>query len=707
MDKLFRKASPIWAEGRENEMNLFISAVTRFEHFRGKATARIACCTAYHLYVNGKFAAYGPARCGEGYFRVDEVDISGLTRAGTNEAEIVVAGYNQPSYEYVTMQPSFLCAELEVDGTVAAATGSGGFEYKRNGELAQRVQRYTYQRCFSENHTLPAVKEPIAIAPTGEKKFVPRRIPQAVYSFEGVAESLDRGSAVYSKKEDDGEYPWGIKCVLSSEFPGYRPEEMEVYNGLECSSLTLESEDASRRFPGKTVLKNSYETFRLRCEQTGLITMKVRAKRPAKIFVMFSEYQKDEFPAVGYRRIGQSSVIWNVGAGTHELLSFEPYSVNIMQIAAVGGECEIESAGVLTVGFRPVAVRMISKDPALRDVTAAAVNTFRQNACDIFMDCPSRERAGWLCDSFFTSRVEYLLTGKNETEYNFLENFLLPEKYSHLPDGMLPMCYPSDHMNGRYIPNWAMFFVLEVAEHKKRNPDSDLPELARDRIYKLLGFFEKYENESGLLEKLESWVFVEWSHANELVQDVNYPTNMLYSMTLRAVSELYGDAGADEKSARIADRIREQSFNGRFFTDNAVRKQGKLIPTGEITEACQYYAFFTGVATRERYPELFDTLIRDFGPSRAKTGKYPEVWQANAFVGNYLRLEMMMNEGFTDEAIADIRAFFKPMADQTGTLWENMTDHASCNHGFASHVLVWLDKAGCIAPGVDKRMAQV
>ena len=40
----------------------------------------------------------------------------------------------------------------------------------------------------------------------------------------------------------------------------------------------------------------------------------------------------------------------------------------------------------------------------------------------------------------------------------------------------------------------------------------------------------------------------------------------------------------------------------------------------------------------------------------------------------------------------EIRAFFLPMAQATGTLWENMTDFASCNHGFASHVAYWLNK---------------
>ena len=46
--------------------------------------------------------------------------------------------------------------------------------------------------------------------------------------------------------------------------------------------------------------------------------------------------------------------------------------------------------------------------------------------------------------------------------------------------------------------------------------------------------------------------------------------------------------------------------------------------------------------------------------------------------------------------LEDIRGFFLPMAEKTGTLWENMTPTASCNHGFASHVLVWLDRAGYV-----------
>ena len=79
---------------------------------------------------------------------------------------------------------------------------------------------------------------------------------------------------------------------------------------------------------------------------------------------------------------------------------------------------------------------------------------------------------------------------------------------------------------------------------------------------------------------------------------------------------------------------------------------------------------------------------------RNETKAYPEVWPANAFIGNYLRLEILFRYGATERMEEDIRGFFLPMAEKTGTLWEHMDTTASCNHGFASHVLVWLDRLG-------------
>ena len=40
------------------------------------------------------------------------------------------------------------------------------------------------------------------------------------------------------------------------------------------------------------------------------------------------------------------------------------------------------------------------------------------------------QRAGWLCDSFFTARVAADLAGTTSVEKNFLENFLLPPSFA-------------------------------------------------------------------------------------------------------------------------------------------------------------------------------------------------------------------------------------------------------------------------------------
>jgi alpha-L-rhamnosidase len=122
-----------------------------------------------------------------------------------------------------------------------------------------------------------------------------------------------------------------------------------------------------------------------------------------------------------------------------------------------------------------------------------------------------------------------------------------------------------------------------------------------------------------------------------------------------------------------------------------VRDQdGVLRLSGECTEVCQYYMFYFGVATPESYPALWQILTDEFGPDRVKDGLYPDIHPANSFIGNYLRQDLLFRVGRYDQILRETRGYFHYMAKKTGTLWENATDFASCNHGFASHVAVWL-----------------
>src|SRR5690606_7717141 len=172
--------------------------------------------------------------------------------------------------------------------------------------------------------------------------------------------------------------------------------------------------------------------------------------------------------------------------------------------------------------------------------------------------------------------------------------------------------------------------------------DPELIAKLEPRIAALLDYFEAFENESGLLEKLDSWIFVEWSRANDFVQEVNYPTNMLYSAALEKAGKLYQNNAWLNKAEKMKQAILEQSFNGEFFVDNAVLSEnGELVVTENTTEVCQYYAFFFNIATPETHSDLWKKLTPEFGPNRDDSETYPGVFRANAFIGNYLRMDIL------------------------------------------------------------------
>ena len=395
---------------------------------------------------------------------------------------------------------------------------------------------------------------------------------------------------------------------------------------------------------------------------------------------MFDEIKKSTSDAVCLKPGQSRAVVYRLEPGMYRVESIEPYTMQFVKLACMKGDAQISD-----VYLREYAHPEIDKDAyfkcsdeRINQIFAAAVQTYRQNALDIFMDCPSRERAGWLCDSFFTARVETDFTGQNRIERNFIENFLLPEKFECLPEGMLPMCYPADHYDGVFIPNWPMWFVLELNDYLKRGGDPELVAKLEPKIMKLLDYFKQLENEDGLLEKLQGWVFVEWSDAAKYVQDVNYPSNMLYAETLDIAGQLYSKPELSKKADTLRREIARQSFDGDFFVDNALRRDGKLAVTRNRTEVCQYYAFYFGVATPESHPVLWKRLTDEFGPDRVKKGLYPKVGKANSLNGNMLRMELLSQAGRSSQIVDEQIGYLLKMAEGTGTLWGKR--HAARQH---------------------------
>jgi alpha-L-rhamnosidase len=685
----FTAAVPVWPAGRERELNLLVEFRAGFTLARGqKALLRVTGATVYRVWLDGHFAGYGPARAGQGVFRIDEWNLGSDRAVGPHTLVIEVAGYNCNSYALLD-QPSFLQAELVVAGNVVAATGGqagAAFTAFLRHDRVQRVQRYSFQRPFSEVWRLPgAAPEPVSCVPRPAVPLLSRGVSYPTFAVRRPTAHLTGGHVALSPPPDN---PWKDRSLtgIGPTLDGFLETELDTIPSLELQGMTITTTEQVTASDCFALPCRHYRTLDFGTNLSGFLGTSVTVAEPTRLALTFDEILQDD-GRVDWKRLGCVNILLlELEPGSYVFESLEPYTLRYLTLTVLSGACAVTDVQLREL-TNPDADRgrFACSDTRLERIFEAARETFRQNATDIFMDCPSRERAGWLCDSLFTARVAADFCGEMSVERNFLENFLHPPRFAHLPDGMLPMCHPADHDDGNFIPNWALWFILQLDDYAHRGGDPTVIAALLPRVESLLVWCRQYENSEGLLEKLPGWVFVEWSRANAFVQDVNYPTNMLYAAGLDAAARLLGDPALSTQAARLRETIETQAFDGRFFIDNAVREAGQLTPTTNRSEVCQYMAFYFGVATPDTHPELWQTLVKDFGPQRKASGAHPDVHPANAFIGHQLRFELLSREARGSQILSEAVDSWLFMADRTGTLWEHDAPHASCNHGFASH----------------------
>ena len=728
----------IWIDLPADAMNVAAAFRLVLGHPAGGATLRLAAADFCRVWVDGRLAAHGPARTAHGYARVEEVLLpirnlggeAALTAAegGDFKAEgrlhengdlvlfVEVLSAHVPCFDGVEQDAFFAAEVVAPDGRVLA--GTDDFEAWLDGTLVRRVRRFSYQRGFVESRRIAADPEAFrrggpapegwtraATVPRPLPRLLPRRAPRPVLDFRDAGAPVARGAF---SADASVAAPMGREVTLvgTQGFKGYPPAEWEDDPAADAARLESHAENAESAESANSSSLRTFSLYDLRRTRTGFFSLRVRAEAPegATVLLLFDELRAPDgarFPVDPFRNACSNVAKWRLGPGAHDLLSFHPNSARFVAVAVLEGRAEVERLGVVPYE-NPDAARVPlppTGDAALDAIVDAARATFAQNAVDLLTDCPSRERAGWLCDAFFTGRAEALLTGRNDVERAFLENYALAPSLASLPGGMLPMCYPAEHAAGTYIPNWALWWLLELDAYRARTGDEETVAASRPKIGPLLAWFDRYAGPEGLLEDLPGWVFVEWSACNDPdhVRGVNFPTNFLWAAALEAAARLLGRPDLAARGASVRAAAAELAWDGEWFDDNALRgEDGALRRAGHPTETGQYYAFYFGAADPATRPALWERLCADFGPSRDAARTWPDIPPSNAIVGAYLRLELLLRDGRAEQCLRECRGFFAPMARLTGTLWENLSPEASLDHGFASSA-AWLIRRACDA----------
>jgi hypothetical protein len=705
----FERATPIYLSGRSLEKNCQAGFRRDFTKTTAAQSLRlgITAATFYRVYLNGVFLFHGPARAPHRMARVDYIDLSGFTKLGTNKLAIEVAGYNEENI-YVTGDASFLVAEVVADGNVIDATDSSWIGVRLD-QRRKVVERFSHARCANELFDLDARYFSWRTAPitdvrphaieivTGPARYLPRGVEPPNFAIVPAPRLYATADLIPDASIPIDPFRWCETGDYGEPLRGgiiERPaiEDSKIRDGGFTGNLTFEDGDLVL-----TDLKQfaafDYDFVTL---ASGFLGITFSCTEPITLDLVHGD-RLDSQGRLDPRNCGSNCVIrLHAKPGQYRFESFEPYCVRYARVIVRGsGTIRIQELFLRGYQFPDLpAGSFACDDGALNRIYESARLTLRANMLDVFMDCPGRERAGWLCDSLWSGRAARMMLGDSSVERAMLENFMHAAP-GEKRKGFFPSCYPAVRIvDDIFIPNWSLFLILELFEYFRRTADRAFVDQFQPRIDELLSEFAAFENPDGLLENLPGHPFLDWSSSNlpEFVTPISTAGNALYAAALDRAAELYGRSHLAERAKSIRETLRAKAAGGAFFADSIERTEASGSRRGRFSsEAAQYYLYWFGVGDPMRNKSMWQSLLEEFGPL---PDRYPAdlmLARSNVFIGQYIRLELLGRFGEHIRLLREIRHLFGFMIDHgPGTLWENLSTAGSVCHGFASHVAVWL-----------------
>lgn len=699
---MFKKAKAIFLKDKSKTPNTFARFLKKAEIKSDNALIRITASSFYRLRINGEFVCHGPARSGFGAARVDEYQISEYLNDGENLFEIEAACYYDAfgTVNDNTNEPGFVIAEVfDEDDDVLLYTDESwdGFLIKARDRYAQR---HSHCRQVTEVWRLSEPDEPFCVTEAAAPEFIPRSVPYPDFTRVYAKSLVD--VRAYEYKEGAEAKPtfydlWNEPFSSRGEFVG-RQDTALCRVPLDCSVKKCLNAVYFGASESKTAKAAVYD---MRDMYVGFINFSIRLDEAATVDVIYADRLEDDgeiSPQTGFN----SCFRVYCKKGVTGFTSFEPYAFRYIKIL-VYTDKRFDIYGVGLIQYITPDTRggtFLCSDEDLNNIYEAAYKTLRLNTLDIFMDCPDRERGGWLCDSLWTGRAAALMLADPSVERAMIENFLYEpaEKCYH---GFFPQCYPaSGNFKDGALTTWSFWFVIEIYEYYVRTGDRELIDRFKPRLDAFFKGVSELCGEHGLFES-HSTVFVDWSLSNsrDYVYPISCAANVEYACALECYDKLYGVSEAKEHAERIRKTLKEAAPDGggydrrHILRDSLEYKDGKLFGKPFYSEAAQYTMLWGGLFTEKEYPELIDAVVNELGPCPDRKPPTLDIGEANMFIGLCIRLDMLSRLGHTEKMIKEIRRLCGIMLKEgPGTLWETVGGRSSRCHGFMAHTGVLISR---------------
>ncbi|MDX9753494.1 MAG: family 78 glycoside hydrolase catalytic domain [bacterium] len=209
--------------------------------------------------------------------------------------------------------------------------------------------------------------------------------------------------------------------------------------------------------------------------------------------------------------------------------------------------------------FPEEACTFTSSDDLLNRIWAICRQAVKQGTQDTYLDCPTREKGGYLGDAYVTGQSHLTLTGDARILKKTLRDFA---HTARICPGLLAVA-PGNFM--QEIADYSLLWPIILDRYYMFSGDLAFVEEMIPVLDGLLAWFARYENAEGLLEAVpEKWNLVDWPanlrddyDYNRAVAGMNTVLNLFYHGCLESSSRLYAWAGQADVAQALQEKKRQ------------------------------------------------------------------------------------------------------------------------------------------------------
>lgn len=422
---------------------------------------------------------------------------------------------------------------------------------------------------------------------------------------------------------------------------------------------------------------------------SGLISFQIESECEQTIYLgtgtLWEEYSID------CARMNRNSVdILRIPKGISEYRGLEVRNFRFLEFLfkAPQAKLVITELRVEEVFFTELPdVKFESSDKLINRLWNASHRNAELCGKELYMDNPDREMTQWIDCSVPVIGAGYYCFGETGRPKFFFRELL----YNQQPDGQLPGYCP-----GKWFPRTPLqchmsLAAIGICQHYMYTGDKEFAQDAFPHLLKLIAFWEKHRNKSGLITDLNT-VFVDWgSHIYSYSfggkkQNIGALTTMnsYYVVVLKHMVQVAIFLGKKNDLNYLLDISQEvkQAINELLFDSSiGAYRDGKWNDLAEqnVSQTANLLAVWGDVPEVEQGQAILEKVFsKDFSI---------KVIPANAHF-TYQTLSALFGADCDNIAFEWLKKFQPMLKSEHNTIWETFEPHASHCQGTGA-ALAW------------------